>query len=376
LLHGAQTGLQVTGTWRFASDFGEFRSLRADGTGAATARFCADSVGEGEITMEFYPHGCLKPAVSASFAVRALDWSLWFESPRSMTADAGSHSTSFTAMVTDGSGAPVTDPGARVRFNIATTAKIPGIRRKQVGLARRPADSLLTVVYDGRKVGVNYGSPDQSGLISAVFEAGDAPGRDTVQAVLYYDDDSGMQAHPKIIAVSHTVRVDVVPRQASFIAWEPAEAELTGMSPADAVYNWYDAYGNRTEAADGMAVFVQVPERLPFEIKAAGDWVGPGQWLELVPGQKLQFRAAAGTEVIHAGTYLVNTKVEGAAELPPAGLGQANRPLKIVVDTDIVLPREKMPWLREVGAAIGRLAAGFVSWIREMMNPAARGVST
>jgi hypothetical protein len=375
LLHGEGSRLPVAGTWRFASDFGEFRRLRAGDAGAASAHFYAEETGEGEIVVEFYPSGWLKPSASSSLPVRALDWYLLFTEPDALTATAGSKSLTFTAEIKDEEGLPVTDPAARVRFVTTQSKKGTGNRRNQTGLAARPADSLLTVVYYERKLGVNYGSPDETGRVSAVFEAGSFPGREAVQAELVYDDGSWMAAYPKVLAVSKTVSVDVVPGDASFLAWEPAECQLSGMSPVSAAYNWYDGYGNRTAAPGGQAVFVQVPERLPFEIQAAGEWIGPGEWLELAPGQKLHIRAASGAEQIRAGTYVVNTKVTGMEAPPPMGLGQANRPLVVIVGEDIVLPTEKSSWLREIGAKLGSAAAGLLLWFRQLFSHAAGGVS-
>lgn len=370
---GEGMDVPVKGTWRFAADFGAFRRVRTEGESVAVAHFYADREGEGEIAVEFYPEGSLKPAASVSLPVRALDWYLRFDGRQSLTANAGEEYGVFTATVTDGHGQPVTEPAARIRFESVEVKRNKENRLVQAGLAASRADSLLTVVYDGQKLGVSGSSPDNNGQVSAVFEASVDPGQDRIRAVLYYDDYSGMEAHPKMVAESDYVQVDVVPGEAAFIAWEPAEVEIGGMAPVMAAYSWYDLYGNRTDAPNDATVYVQVPERLPLEIMSAGDWNGAGAWIELQPEQKLHIRVADGAGIVREGYYIVNTRIKGETGLPPAGLGQANRPLQVTVAEDFMPPRQQLPWLREVGALIGRISMGLACWFKNLL-PWARGV--
>lgn len=364
----------VTGTWRFAADFGSFRRVRAEGASMALAHFYADHVGDGEIAAEFYPQGSVKPVIAVAVPVRALDWYLRFDAPSSAAAAAGGEHGLFTATVTDGEGQPVTEPAARVRFDVSDAEAPRGNRLKANGLTSGRSASQMTVVDGERKLGVPGGSPDELGQVNAVFEASQNPGRDWVRAILYYDDYSGNQAHPKVIAESHSVRMDVEPGEAAFLAWEPAVVELDGAAPMTASFDWYDAYGNRTAAPADVTVWVQVPERMPFEIKANGGWIAAGYWIELAAEQKLQIRAAGDVEVVREGTYLVNTKVEGETGLPPAGLGQANRPLQIFVGQDFVPPRQNAPWVRDVGALAGGLVIAAAALWREMLLSGTRGV--
>lgn len=336
----------LAGRWRFAAAFGRFTQAQITGNGEAQARFVTDSLGEGEIAVEFYPAGAEEPVSFDTAMVRGLEWYVQLEASGDATVT-GSSDIVLTARVTDRDGRPVADQVATVVFQrdgagsgLARDVDEDERRRPKVG--RWHGEGRASVLVEGRDAGVTRGWPDARGRVEGRWVASTIPGKDVVRAVLLYDDLNLGGQRVKEVDVSRAVKIKVEPGPARYVGWAPEAVVLEGDGQAEAEIRALDAFGNPAAAMGDLRVWLQVPAGAPLEISGDGgkNWVPAGAWVEARPGQEVRIRPAPDAEEIQAGSYFVNTRVEGTSLSPPSGVAQVNLPLQVTVTEDIMRQKE------------------------------------
>ncbi|TDA67771.1 MAG: hypothetical protein D9V47_09655 [Clostridia bacterium] len=343
---GRGAEVPLAGRWRFAAAFGRFTQAQITGTGEAEARFTADSPGEGEIAVEFYSAGAEEPASSDAAVVRGLEWHVELEASGDRTVTGGSDII-LTARVTDRDGRPVTDQAAAVVFqrdgagsSLARAVDEGERRRPKIG--RWHGEGRASALMAGRDAGVSRGRPGAGGQVEARWVASTVPGKDAVRAVLLYDDLNVGGQRVKEVDVSRAVKIRVEPGPARYVGWAPETVVLADGGEAKAEIRARDAFGNATPDTGDLKVWLQVPLGVPLELSGDGgkNWVPAGEWADARPGREVRVRPAPEAEEIWAGSYFVNTRLEGSSLSPPSGVAQANLPLQVTIEKDIVRRQE------------------------------------
>lgn len=329
--------IPLSGTFRFAAAFGRFKNPEVTGNGSAEATFTAQEIGGGEIAVEYYPPGAEEPALVDSCNVRALFWRISLTASGDQTIT-GASDISLVARVTDQNDRPVTDWEAKVVFETAVSPDpLKDLFKKETPKKRRRGNwqgpAHANVVENGRRSGTALGHPGPTGEVRAQWVASTAPGTTRVRAVLYYDDLRGEEPRPKLVDISNTQTVEVIPGPARYVGFDPETISLDGKHPQRVTVQVFDAFGNPTaDYGDDLKVWVQVPPNTPvtFSSDDSDTWCEQGIWLPVDIGEKLRVQSTAAD--LPDGLCALVTRVEGASLDPPPGVAQVNLPLIVEQD--------------------------------------------
>lgn len=308
--------VEVSGTWVFGSDRGEFTRLRATSPAEAEAWFSAQETGTARLVIRFIPDQG-GGAASATTFVRLLDWRVELEVSPPVTT-AGARDILLAASLVDGEGFPVNDPEAEVVFSVETVSRIPKAERLK-GLAGYESEGKVEGSGWGRGglQETGWRRPDAGGVVRAFLTAGTAPGVSRVRARVRYRDREGI--YPPVEGmVSRPVRVQIKAGPPAYVGWDIPVINALPNKVYTARLRAYDAFGNLSPAGEGIPAEVSSPAygQVAFSTDGGRNWIEDTGWHPVAVGSQVQFRVKGELPTSPDGRYYLLARVPESSGVP------------------------------------------------------------